>query len=156
MKADKKEEASERTRRIATKHYGGGKKKKVIIGVIITVVILALAGFIVWQQLQIRTLKDPTAAAAQAQEDAKTLSAKVGKLMQLPDETPTVATVQDASKLKGQDFFKDAKNGDKVLIFTSAKKAVIYRESDNKIINSGPIVLNSATATDTSTTDQDK
>jgi hypothetical protein len=69
---------------------------------------------------------------------------KVSKIQQVPDETPTLATVQDADKLREQEFFKDAENGDKVLIFTEAKKAIIYRESDNRVINSGPIVLNSS------------
>lgn len=68
----------------------------------------------------------------------------VGKLAQLPvDEKPTVATVMDATKLKGQAFFAKAANGDKVLIFTQAQKAYLYRPSTNKIIEIAPFNLGS-------------
>ena len=59
---------------------------------------------------------------------------KVGKLMDLPNETPTVATVSDVTKLSGQQFFAHAQNGDKVIIFPNAKKAILYRPGTNKII----------------------
>ena len=59
---------------------------------------------------------------------------KAGKLMILPGETATIATVTDVTKLNGQVFFKNAKNGDKVLIFTAAGKAILYRPGINKII----------------------
>jgi len=68
---------------------------------------------------------------------------KVSKLTHIPNEKPTMATVKDITKLADQPFFKDAQNGDKVLIFTESKKAVIYRESTNEIINSGPITTTS-------------
>jgi hypothetical protein len=64
---------------------------------------------------------------------------KVGQLMQLPDETPTLATILDKTKLAGQDFFKTAENGDKVLVFMTAKKAILYRPSLNKIIDVVPV-----------------
>jgi hypothetical protein len=84
---------------------------------------------------------DPTSFQ---QQELKSVVSKVSKLIEIPrDEKPTIATVQDESSLKNQDFFKDVENGDKVLIFTSSKKAIIYRESTNKIINVGPIDLNS-------------
>ncbi|MBI2049295.1 hypothetical protein HYT32_00030 [Candidatus Roizmanbacteria bacterium] len=64
---------------------------------------------------------------------------KVGKLIELPNETPTVANITDKTKLQGQSFFARAQNGDKVLIFQKAKKAIIYREATNKIIEVGTI-----------------
>lgn len=64
----------------------------------------------------------------------------VGKLMILPqDEQPTVATVTDLEKLKGQPFFAQAQVGDKVLIYTAAAKAILYRPSENKIIELAPL-----------------
>lgn len=56
------------------------------------------------------------------------------------NEIPEVQTVLDVSQLKNQEFFKDAQNGDKILVFKLAKKAYIYRPSENKIINSGPLI----------------
>ena len=60
---------------------------------------------------------------------------RVGKLMVLPDEMPKIAQVTDSSKLESQKFFKNANNGDIVLIFTNASKAVLYRSQINKIID---------------------
>lgn len=66
------------------------------------------------------------------------LIALVEKLVVLPKEAPAIATVSDVTKLEGQPFFKDAKNGDKVLLFSEAQKAVLFRLGVNKIINIAP------------------
>lgn len=68
----------------------------------------------------------------------------VGKLMELPQgEQPAIATVSDITKLQDQPFFANAQNGDKVLIYALAKKAILYRPGINKIINVAPVDLNS-------------
>ena len=80
-------------------------------------------------------------AAVQAETDA--LVAAVGKLISLPtDETPTIATVTDVSKVKDQPFFKNAVNGDKVLIYTKAQKAILYDPTANKIVEVGAVNIN--------------
>lgn len=124
---------------------GIGKKlnSSKVIAIIALVVAVASIGFATLQYSETQKLKTAEGQKQVADDEAKALKAKVSKLMQLPDENPTVATIQDISKLKDQAFFDDAKNGDKVLIFTEAKKAIIYRESENKIINSGPIAVTS-------------
>jgi hypothetical protein len=118
-------------------------KRGLIIKIVTGLLFIALAVVCVFQFIELQNLRDPDYAAEQAKSDAAVLKAEVAKLMQLPDEEPTIATVQDISKLANQEFFKDAQDGDKVLIFTVAKKAIIYRESEHKIINSGPIIINS-------------
>lgn len=61
---------------------------------------------------------------------------KVNKLIQLPiGEEPTLATVSDMNKLRDQVFFTNAENGDKVLIYNKARKAYLYRPSQNRLID---------------------
>jgi len=88
--------------------------------------------------------KQSTVLAAQAEANA--LLTQVGKLMELPNETPTIATVSDVTKLKNQAFFSDAKNGDKVLIYVQAKKAILFRPSENKIIDVAPVNIQNTPA----------
>ena len=57
-----------------------------------------------------------------------------------PNEIPEIATVADITKLSGQTFFANAKNGDKVLIYRKAKRVIIYRPEGNKIIDTGPLI----------------
>lgn len=75
-----------------------------------------------------------------AQEEAKALIRRVSELIVLPeDEQPTIATVTDIERLKDQPFFAKAKNGDKVLIYTNAKKAILYDPVSNKIVEVAPV-----------------
>jgi hypothetical protein len=116
-------------------------------GVIAALIVVAIIPS-VYFYLQYRTaqqrLTNPSIFAA---EEAKKYTAMVGKLMTLPtDEVPTLATVNDKEKLKNQPFFVNTENGDKVLIYTNAKKAILYRPSINKIIDVAPINIG-ATAT---------
>ncbi len=67
---------------------------------------------------------------------------EVGRIIALPEgESPTVATVTDKEAVKNQPFFAKAENGDKVLIFSAAKKAYLYRPSEKKIIEVGVVSL---------------
>lgn len=75
-------------------------------------------------------------------KEAAAVVERVGKLMILPtDETPTIATVSDPAKLRDQKFFTNAKEGDKVLIYTHAGKAILYDPAANKIVEVAPINL---------------
>ena len=79
-----------------------------------------------------------------AESEGKTLAKKVGELVFLPqDEVPTVAKVSNPSLLKEQAFFNDAKVGDVVLIYTNAKKAILYDPVANKIVNMSTLSMGS-------------
>lgn len=81
--------------------------------------------------------------SAQAQVEVETLVAEVSGLIALPtDEKPTVATITDVEKIRTQAFFKNAMNGDKVLIYTNAKKAILYRPTEKKVIEVGAVNIN--------------
>jgi hypothetical protein len=111
--------------------------KKIIIPILILVIIVLVASsFYLYMQLE-SIKKNPQQIA---QQEVQSLIAKVSRLVVLPEEeTPTVATVSDAEKLKDQPFFRNAKNGDKVLIYTNARKAVLYDPVNNKVVEIAPV-----------------
>ncbi len=75
-----------------------------------------------------------------ASNDLEETIASVGRLMVLPEgEEPTLATVSDPEKLKGQPFFANAQKGDKVLIYAIAGKAILYNPTLDKIVEIAPI-----------------
>lgn len=85
----------------------------------------------------------PTVVPALTHEDtdAKTLEA-VGKLLVLPtDEKPQLIPITDIAQYKDQPFFKNAKNGDILIIYAKNKLAILYDPVDNKIIRTAPINL---------------
>lgn len=74
--------------------------------------------------------------------EVKKLVEQIQKFYDLPDdEMPTVATVSDKSKITDQPFFTKAENGDKILIYRKNKLAILFRPSQNRLINVGPIDL---------------
>ncbi len=79
------------------------------------------------------------------EKQVKDVVEAVGALMVLPEgETPTLATVTDKSRLEGQQFFKQAENGDKVLIYAQAGKAILYRPEAQKIVDVSAININTS------------
>ncbi len=103
--------------------------------VILALVIVAASAIAASGYFYVQYRKSTSVLSAQSKnESILKLIQSVGKLMVLPQETPTIATVSDINKLKGQAFFKQAQNGDKVLIYTQAREAILYRPSLNKII----------------------
>lgn len=118
---------------------------------ILVILLLAALGAAAYLGNQVRILK--ANPEKQAQEEASKLVVVVGKLILLPEgETPTVATVNDPEKLKEQPFFANAMAGDKVLIYTNAKKAILYRPSTNKIVEVAPLNIGAAAPAPTTTT----
>lgn len=114
-------------------------QKKIMIfgGSALIVILAALAGVFFWKYHNLK--QDPQTVA---KETSERVIGEVSKLYKLPTkETPTVARVEDKQKLSGQEFFKSAQDGDYILIYTSSKLAVLYRESANQLINVGPINL---------------
>jgi hypothetical protein len=112
-------------------------KKPVQLGIAALIVLLIVGGgFYQYNKLHSQ-IADNSASSA---SDIEGLVAEVGEKMVLPTgETPTLATVSDVSKLQDQPFFKNAQNGDKVLIFGNAKEAIMYRPSIHKIIAVAPV-----------------
>ena len=123
--------------------------KRLILWLIVLILFVAAIGtaayYIKRYNDSQKQLKKVSATSQQtAQDQNQQLISKIGKLTPLPaNETPTIATVTDITKLADQPFFANAKDGDKVLIYTQAKKAYLYRPATNKLINIAPVNLGS-------------
>jgi len=97
---------------------------------IITLVILCLAGigsgvffFIQYSQVQ---------AKANQKED---LTKRIATLAVLPDDSSTLVTVADKTKLQNKQLADKVNNGDVLMIFAKTQRLIIYRPSDNKIVD---------------------
>jgi hypothetical protein len=113
--------------------------KVIVIGIFL-ISICTLAYGYVHTKNELKRLSDPKTAA---QDQAQDLTTKVGKLIVLPsDNNPTIATVKDADKLKAQEFFARAQNGDKILYYPKSSRAVLYRPSSNKVVEYSKVNLN--------------
>jgi hypothetical protein len=120
----------------------------VLGGFVVFLVLVALA-VLMRQNLRLRndllvsqkkSQNTPAVKAEEIEQANKELVTAVGRLLVLPtDESPTIATVTDLAKLQDQPFFANALVGDRVLIYANAKKAILYRESENKVIELAPL-----------------
>lgn len=104
-------------------------KPSVIVFSLLLCLFAGAAGYFYYKYKQaIRTVD--------TKEEIAQLVETIGAVMELPsDETPTLATVTDREKLTDQPFFRKSENGDKVLIYTNAGRAILYRPSLGKIVD---------------------
>lgn len=122
-------------------------KKPIYLLLALLILSLAVLG-VVYSQYQktqnelAKVKKDPQAIRA---EETKKIVEQVSRVMVLPsNETPTIATITDISKIKNQPFFAKAENGDKLLIYTNARRAILFRPSTNKVIDIAPVNIGSS------------
>jgi hypothetical protein len=137
QKANERPHKIKSEKRSRTRHW-----KKVLL----TLIILGIFGWLAYgymttkNQLQTISKGKPEATVSQQLID------KVGLLVDLPqNEAPTIATVNNASKLKNQEFFARAADGDKVMIFNKSGLAVLYRPSTNRVIEYSKVNLANST-----------
>lgn len=127
------------------------RNKVLFIIILIALVGIAAGGFffIKYQKAQ-NIINNPNLAS---QQEAQDLVKKVSKFILLPEnELPTIATVSDYKKLKDQPFFQKSQNDDKVLIYTQAKKAYLYRPATDKLIDVTIVNVNSDAVQQSATT----
>jgi predicted PurR-regulated permease PerM len=109
-------------------------KLRVLVGFV--VVLVLVSGFLTFKYLQInhqiKQLKSNSNSVI-ANSTEKLLT-KVGNLALLPQGTPTIAIVKNVNQLKSEAFFDGAQNGDYLIVYAQAKKAILYRPSDNRIV----------------------
>jgi len=104
----------------------------------LAVITLLAVGAAAYFYMQVNKIKKNPQEVVQ--EEARAIVERVARHIVLPQgETPTIATVTDPERLKGQLFFAKTKMGDKVLIYTNAKKAILYNPTDDKIVEVAPL-----------------
>lgn len=103
-------------------------------------------GYTYWQASQ----NSPEAQAAKAEEEKQAVLSQLKKLMILPEGDPVLFKVSNEEVMrKQQAFFKDTKNDDVLLVFQESGKAIIFRASENVIVNAGPVNFDQNTASST-------
>lgn len=101
--------------------------------VVVTVLVLAMIGAIIFL-----LVRQPKSADI---NNVDVVKARVGKIFLLPtDEVPALATVTDSKKLSSS-LASKAINGDKILIYKTNKRIIIYRPSIDKIIDVQPVEI---------------
>jgi len=123
-------------------HHNSKSPSKKTILLICGAVVLLLVGALVTVIWKYNQKDSASAQAAEASKTSQRIIEKVGKIYQLPEgDDPTVALIQDKTKLGNQEFFSKVENGDYILVYSKDKMALVYREKENKLINVGPIAL---------------
>jgi len=115
--------------------------RTVVLGLATFVLVVVLVGlgyfFSQYRQLGSKVEKPSVAGT----ETVSVIEA-VAQLMELPQgESPAVATIKDKERLADQPFFQRAENGDKLLVYPQAGKAILYRPSTDKIIDVSPFAM---------------
>jgi hypothetical protein len=118
-------------------------KSKYIFAIVILLIAVLPAFYFYNRSKQAeQRLNDPNTANQKVIDE---VVKKVGRHILLPTgEQPTLATVSDVSKVKSQPFFVNSNNGDKVLVYTQARKAILYRPSKDIIIEVAPLNIDSS------------
>ncbi len=114
-------------------------QSKILFKLLIVAVAVAGYYFYAYNSTRLNFDKLKKNPQVMSQQETSSLVEKVGKLVALPNEQPTIATVNDVSKLKDQPFFAKAENGDKILIYANAKKAYLYSVKQNIILDVAPV-----------------
>ncbi len=116
--------------------------------ILILVALIVIGGAVYWS-VESKNANDPKAQAAALRKQEDDIIAKVSKLILLPtDDRPQIIVIKQIDKLKQlQPFFKDASNGDDVLVFKD--KAIIYSPTQDLIINVGPVTRSYPSASST-------
>lgn len=132
-------------------------RKFVPVLIVALVVLLGLGGILIYknkksQMVQVpnQNLNQTQAASQPSDDDSKKIITEVGKLIKLPtDETPLVRSIIDVEKLKSASYgavFKNAKDGDMVLIYSQNKQIIVYSTLDKQIIAVAPFNIATASA----------
>lgn len=104
------------------------EKKTLTLSVTIALLIISII-FVLgtwWRVIQRDNLE------AKKQADSALL-AKVGKLLDLPEESPIITTIISKDDFKNETFYNKIETGDKLIIYLNEDQAIFYRPSTNTV-----------------------
>ena len=120
----------------------GNTRQKVLLVILIVALVALIAGvgylYKKYRDTQAMVYKLSTAQGQQElnKTQIEAILSEMRKLIVVPTgEDPAIATIVDIEQLKSSPFYKDAQNGDRVVLFNNAKKAYIYRPDSKIIVN---------------------
>lgn len=118
------------------------KNKKLGYALALLLILAGLGGTYYFYNKYNDVKSNPTQAQADKNkaETQRVLDKVKASILITETEAPTVARVEDPSKLQeaNKEFYKNVQKGDYLIIYP--KRAIIYRESNNQIINTAPII----------------
>lgn len=126
----------------ARKHRRPTRRQLVVIISVAIVLIVAISAAVFFFA-KYNNLKQNSSNTSQDLQGR--ISKKVAMHFEAPNETPTIAQINNKSQLQKEqgEFFSNAQDGDYLVIYPKRQVAVIYREGVDRIINTGPIDLQS-------------
>lgn len=115
-----------------------GWSRILLLFIVLSIGLLGTTEYFYYQYNKLANIQKTTNILPQ--EDIDKIIGNLNKSILLPkDEKPTIATVDDISKLNNQAFFKNAVNGNKVIIFPNSGMAILYDVKSKLILNVGPV-----------------
>jgi hypothetical protein len=116
------------------------RKSGLIALIVISLASAGTAAFL-FKQNQDLLANPGTVSTKKNSEDTKRILEKLSKVMVIQEtEKPTVARVTKPELLKtnNKTFYKDVQSGDYLILYP--KRAIIYREKTNIVVNVAPII----------------
>lgn len=123
------------------KRFDIPKKKLIVISILI--ILLAGVGFAGYDYFLAKKYIFKTISTGEkAKREIASVTSVIRQSIDLPpDEKAVMATVTDIDRLKDQQFFTNAQNGDVVLMYPEFGKALIYRPKDKRVVEFGAMVI---------------
>ncbi len=119
------------------------KTKKILA--LLIIIVIAVLGYAIFNKFN-PSIKTPEGQLSD--KEINSLVKKVSKLINVPEEIPVIATIIKADQLIAeQKFYVGSKDGDYLMVFPTAQKAIIYREKEDRLINVGPIIVDQPATT---------
>lgn len=120
------------------------KANRFSLVLVVLLVVSLIANLVLYRKVGTAVLVKSSGAQVagvfDAATDTEAALLAVRRLLVVPtDEMPAIATITDLEKVKDRPFFARAQVGDKVLVYANAKRAVLYRPAEDKIVELGPV-----------------